>query len=136
MRDPLSELPGYRLRRASAAMLGDLARRLEPVALTPVEASVILLIGSNQGLTQSAIGRALGIQRANMAPLIARLEARGQLTRKPADGRSHTLSLTPAGHSVHDAVAQITAEHEAQLLNRIAPEDRPGFLRALDSLWR
>lgn len=136
MHDPLSELPGYRLRRASAAMLADLTRRLEPVGLTPVEASVILLIGSNQGLTQSAIGRALGIQRANMAPLVARLEARGLLARNPADGRSHTLSLTSAGLGLHDAVAGITAEHEALLLNRIALPDRAAFLRAVDSLWR
>lgn len=117
-------------------MLGDLTRRLEPVALTPVEASVILLIGGNQGLTQSAIGRALGIQRANMAPLVARLETRGLLARNPADGRSHTLSLTADGTSVHDAVMHITNEHEALLLKRIAPSDRAAFLRALDSLWR
>ena len=116
MSDPLRVLPGYLLRRASSAALADLNRRLEEVGLRHAEASLLVLLAANPGTTQSALGRQLDIQRANMAPLVARLDARGFISRKPVDGRSEGLHLTPAGErSAADALAAMTA-HEAALL--------------------
>ena len=81
MSDPLATLPGYVLRRASTAALSGLNRRLAPLGLRHVDASLLLILGARPGTTQSEAGRLLDIQRANMVPIVARLETRGLVGR-------------------------------------------------------
>jgi len=107
---PLDALLGYRLRRASMAMMGDLLAALQPLGLSAGEASFLILVGANPGCRQSDVGRALEIKRANMTPLAARMKARGLVTDAPIDGRSRSLTLTTDGNALRDrALARIDA---------------------------
>ena len=115
MKDPLHELPGYALRRAAAAMMGEFATRIEPLGLRIADVSALLVIGANPVMTASQLGRMLDIQRANMVPLVARLEDAGLVVRTPLDGKSHSLGLTPAGEAK-------LAEARASRLNQLASE--------------
>lgn len=133
--DPLQDLPGYALRRASAAVMAKLAERLATVALRPSEASVLLVIGVNPGVTQSEIGRLLDIARANMAPLTARLAARDLIVREAAGGRSHGLTLSDAGRRLTKRAQRIVAELETELMDRIPVAQRAAFLRTLKALF-
>lgn len=133
--DPLKDLPGYALRRASAAVMAKLARRLAAVGLRPSEASVLLVIYSNPGVTQSQIGRLLDIARANMAPLTARLAARDLIVREAAGGRSHGLTLSAPGRRLTQKAQRIVAQLEAELMERIPAAQRAAFLRTLKALF-
>ncbi|HTX05832.1 MAG TPA: MarR family transcriptional regulator [Steroidobacteraceae bacterium] len=133
--DPLKDLPGYALRRASAAVMAGLADRLAVLDLRPSEASVLLVIDANPGLTQSQIGRLLDIARANMAPLTARLAARDLIVRESAGGRSHGLTLSDSGRRLTKKAQRIVAELEAELLQRIPRAERAAFLRALQAVF-
>lgn len=135
MDDPLRNLPGYALRRASAAMMAELAERLAPLELRQVEATILVVIGANPGLSQSALGRLLGIQRANMTPLAARLENRGLIGRSASDGRTFGLTLTPDGEALAERVREQIDLHEKAVVARIPPEHRPHLLPALQALW-
>ncbi len=97
MRDPLPSFPGYALRRAANATAAELAARLAETGLRQSDVSVLILIGANPMVTASQIGRALDIQRANMVPLLKRLEDAGLIARAPIDGKSQGLDLTAAG---------------------------------------
>jgi len=99
VKDPLLDLPGYSLRRAASAMMAEFAARIEPLGLRIADVSALLVIGANPGVTASQLGRALDIQRANMVPLLNRIEDVGLLTRRPLDGKSHSLHLTEAGEA-------------------------------------
>src|SRR5687768_13245455 len=94
---PLDALLGYRLRRASMVMMGDVVEALRPLDLSVGEASLLILIGANPGCRQSDVGRALEIKRANLTPLLARMKARGLVADTPIDGRSLSLTLTQKG---------------------------------------
>jgi DNA-binding MarR family transcriptional regulator len=133
--DPLKDLPGYALRRASAAAMQKLARRLSQLDLRPTEASVLMVIEINPNITQSEIGRMLEIAGANMAPLIGRLEKRELLERQPVDGRSHGLALTVAGRALTLRARKATKAHEEELLTRIPANLRSAFLSTLQALW-
>lgn len=113
-----------------------LVRDLEACGLKPVEASVLLLIDANPGVTQSEIGRVLGIQRANMAPMVASFDGRGLLRRKRLDGRSHGLEITSEGRVMAAKARAAMHAHDAMLLAAIPPEALEGTIRGLDSLWR
>jgi DNA-binding MarR family transcriptional regulator len=136
MNDPLQSLPGYLLRRASAAVTADLSALLAPFDLRISELSVLLLIGANVGITQSALGRTLDIQRANMTPLTARMEERGLIARQQVDGRSQGLALTQSGTALA-AKAQIAINaFESKLTDRVPAEHRPHLVPVLKALWQ
>ncbi len=136
MKDPLLLLPGYLLRRASAASLSELNQRLADLQLRHTDVSLLLLIEANPGITQSDAGRLLDVQRANMVPFIARLEALGLISRRQVDGRSQGLSLTAGGDALtHKAQAVIDA-YEAELISRVPSELREHLVPILLALWQ
>jgi DNA-binding MarR family transcriptional regulator len=135
MIDPLASLPGYALRRASAWALAELGKRLHPAGLRHTEVTVLMLVEANPGITQSEIGRTLDIQRANMAPLIGRLDDMGLLVRTAVDGRSQGLRLSPRGAEKAIEGAAIVHVFEAELLDRIPAQYRNSLIPALNALW-
>ncbi|MFC3102148.1 MarR family winged helix-turn-helix transcriptional regulator [Altererythrobacter lauratis] len=136
MRDPLTRYPGYALRRAANATAADLAARLAVLGLKQVDATILLLLDANPDVTASAIGRQLDIQRANMVPLLKRLEDAGLIARNPLDGKSQGLMLTETGRTVMEQARGVIEDFEAELLARIPREHREHLLPALDALWR
>ncbi len=136
MRDPLVHHPGYSLRRASSAMTAELSQRLAEHGVRIVDATVLLWLDGNPQITASALGRALDIQRANMVPLLKRLEDSGLIERAPIDGKSQGLSLSEEGHKRLPAIQATIEAFEQGLLARIPLQHREHFIPALDALWR
>ena len=136
MRDPLPNFPGYALRRAANATAAELAGRLGAVGLRQSDVSVLLLIDANPGVTASAIGRQLDIQRANMVPILKRLEDAGLIDRAPIDGKSQGLALTPAGRARLAEGRAVIERFERELIERVPVEHRAHLLPALNALWR
>jgi DNA-binding MarR family transcriptional regulator len=136
MRDPLPNLPGYALRRAAHASAAQLARRLAPLGLRQVDVSLLILVAENEGATASALGRQLDIQRANMVPLLKRLEDAGWIARAPLDGKSQGLHLTAAGTALLTRAHAVVEGFERELIARVPPEHRAHLLPALNALWQ
>jgi DNA-binding MarR family transcriptional regulator len=136
MRDPLPHFPGYALRRAANATAAELASRLTAVGLRQSDVSVLMLVAANPGVTSSAIGRQLDIQRANMVPLLKRLDDAGLIARAPIDGKSQGLALTAPGETRLAEARGVVEAFEAELLARVPAEHRAHLLPALEALWR
>ena len=136
MDDPLPHYPGYALRRAANASAAELSVRLAEIGLRQVDASVLMLVAANPDITASALGRALDIQRANMVPLLKRMEDGGLLDRIPLDGKSQGLILTEAGHGAHSRALTVIEAFESELLARVPAQHRAHLLPALNALWR
>lgn len=132
--DPLRDLPGYLLRRASVDLMVTLSARLATLDLRPAEATVLMVIGANPGVTQSEIGRLLDIATANMTPLAARLAARELIVRERVDGRSHGLKLSESGRRLTQRARGIVEAFETDLLERIPTSQRAAFVSALRAL--
>ncbi|WP_245304766.1 MarR family winged helix-turn-helix transcriptional regulator [Rhizobium multihospitium] len=115
-------------------MMADLGSRLQAIELRPVEASILTLIDANPGCTQSDLGRSLGIQRANMVPLMVGLTKAGLVDRAPVGGRSQALRLTRTGMARLEAVHAIIEAHEARFRRLFAPELREAALEVLRSI--
>jgi DNA-binding MarR family transcriptional regulator len=131
---PVTELPGYALRRAANLMMADLATRLADIDLRISEAAVLQVVAKRTDLTSSDIGKILDIQRANMVPLLGRLEAAALIGRKPIDRKSQAVVLTELGQARLFDVHRITARFEDDLMTRIPARHREHFLPALQAL--
>jgi len=134
--DPLATLPGYLLRRAANTMMTELSARLAALDLRILEATVLLLLDTRKDLTSADIGKILDIQRANMAPLLARLEGAGLIRREPLDRKSLAILLTDDGRACRVRVDAITRQFEDDLLACIPPDHRPHLVPALQALLR
>lgn len=132
--DPLGELPGYLLRRAANTMMGELAGRLTPLDLRISDATLLLLVANRDDMTASEIGKVLDIQRANMVPLLNRLESAGLIRREPIDRKSQAIVLTTGGLARLAQVRTITEAFEKDLLARIPAPHRAHFVPALKAL--
>jgi DNA-binding MarR family transcriptional regulator len=115
--------PGFLLRRAhqiSAAVFEDACREL---GLTPAQFGVLTVLESHPGLGQSSLARALGYDKVTVLRVLRGLQARGLVTRGPAEEnrRSVCVALTPEGEQVLRQ-AQKPAERAYKRL--MAPLDR------------
>ena len=136
MEDPLPSYPGYALRRAANAAAAELANRLSTIGLRQSDASALILIGLNPHITASTLGKQLDIQRANMVPLLKRLEEDHLIERKPIDGKSQGLTLTNLGKIARDEAGAVIEDFEGDLLAQVPAQHRDHFLPALNALWR
>lgn len=132
--DPMAARLGYQLRRVSMLMMADTGIRMAHTGLRPTEATVLLLVGANPGCRQGNVGEVLGIKRANMVPLIAGLIKKGLLHRARADGRSHTLTLTPTGRAKGSAVNRLLDKQDAEYQSRLGQQPFAVLLDALAKL--
>lgn len=134
--DPLFMFPGYLLRRASVAALADLNERLSKFSLRHAEFSLLQLVKANPGIKPSEAGRVLDIQRANMVPLVARLEKRGLLTRTPIDGRSQAINLTAQGRALAKKAFAVVEACEKDLIEKVPLDLRSAVTPILLALWK
>ena len=119
--DILPKLVGYHLRRAQSAVFDDFARTMAAHRITPGQFGVLTLIAANPGLSQSALARAIGVERSTMVAVIDRLQARGLVERRPsaADRRSYALGLGAAGRRLLARLKPMVRRHERRVTKRL-----------------
>ena len=132
----LESLMGYQLRRASSVLMTSLAERLAELGLRTAEASVLVVLEAEPLLTQADIGRRLAIKRANMAPLMAGLSARGLVHRTQGEGPARPLKLSKSGLALAAEARRQMEEHDAEYFGQFAREDRDRLSAMLTALWR
>ncbi len=113
----LSGLVGYHLRRAQALVFADFMTEAAAFGITPGQFGVLVLIEANAGLTQSALAKALGIERSTMVAVIDRLERQGLVERlgSAQDRRSYALRLSAAGAALLERLKPIVRRHERKI---------------------
>lgn len=135
MRDPLSHLPGYVLRRAANVAIRDFARRLATIGIRPIECTILMQLQHQPSMTASQLGKLLDIERTNMTPLLSRLEEAGLIQRTPIDRKSVGISLTTHGSARACEAEHISAEYEDELLSRVPEALRDHVVPVLNALW-
>lgn len=130
----LENLVGYHLRRASTVVGNDFALALD--GIRQVLFAILSIVKHNPGINQGAVGRALGIQRANMVSLINELVDRALVDRKtsPEDRRAFSLTLSADVEAMFDdCVARINA-HEEALLSDLSGDERAVLIDLLSRI--
>jgi len=135
--DLLPGLIGYNLRRAQVVLFAGLSNALSDLELTPGLFGLLVLVGSNPGLSQSALARAMGIERSTMVASIDGLESRGLVERRPSpvDRRSNALVLSRKGKSLLKRAKEVVRGCEEDLFGGLAEEERETLRQLLRRIW-
>ena len=135
MKNPIAQFPGYLLRRAASARMAELARRLEPFAVSVTEASILALIVANPDISQAECGRVLAIKRANLNPLVRRLVTRGLVEVVMRRGRAQGLQATAEGLAIAREIETVFETHESDMMAAVPPHLRETLVETLRALW-
>ena len=134
----LSSVVGYLLRRSHNAFQGYwMARFYAPdVPITPVQGGMLVVIGSNPGLTQTELARIMNVEGPTLMQSIDRLEENGYVQRMPrlGDRRSNALQLTPTGQTVLDAIHAFLPVRDADLLSALSKREIVELTRILTKI--
>lgn len=133
--DALAGHAGYAVRRFQIWIFQDFIRTLAAVDIKPTQYSVMTVIGANPGLSQMAVAKRLGIERARLVHLLDSLEHRDLVSRvrSATDRRSHALHLTPRGKASLSKFKRLAAEHERHVSEKIGEENRERLLQILSA---
>ncbi|QCP87685.1 MarR family transcriptional regulator [Cereibacter sphaeroides] len=119
----------FNLLRVQRSLMPKVARRLKSEGVEDVVWYEILLElerAEPSGLAMAEIERRLLVAQYALSRHVARIEARGWISRRrsPGQGRGQILSLTPTGRGMHDRIWQIYREaiHE-ELGARLSHEE-------------
>lgn len=134
----LTELVGYALRRAQVAVFGDFGRVMAdlPLPLSSGEFAVLVLVERNPDLSQTALARAIGVDRSTLVPILDRLERNGLVARKaaPRDRRRHALALGRRGARLMAGYVAAARKHDKRVQRGLSPREAAQLLRLLDRL--
>jgi DNA-binding MarR family transcriptional regulator len=124
---PLQGLIGFRLALADVEARQSFQRQVGgPLALRPVEFTILLLLLGNRDVTPKRLARTLRVSPPNVTVLVDRLVDRGLLQRQPSptDGRATHLLLTAAGTELARRAQQLSRTMEDGLVRALSPGER------------
>jgi DNA-binding MarR family transcriptional regulator len=135
--DFLRTLVGYNARRASLSVIEVFMERMAVYKLKVVEFSVLSLMAHNPGITSRQLCATLNVLPPNMVGLIATLERRGLIERRPhpTDGRAMGLHLAPDGVALTGQAEQTAQQLEVDATKRLTATERKTLIRLLQKVY-
>ena len=106
------------------------------LGVTPGEARALVRIAAINGMRQSEIAVALGIEPMTLSRYIDGLEKAGLIERRvdPKDGRARCVSVTEKGAAVLAEIRTHTDDLVARLQADLPESDRQALFRALRTM--
>ena len=115
--------PVYLLKRAELAVRGCVESALGAVALTPSQYFVLFLVKTEEATSSAELARATGVLPQSMTELIALLEKRGLIVRRPdaVNSRILRIELTTAGVKLFEKATELAIRLERELFESFEP---------------
>ena len=129
----LERSPSHLLHRALQHALDIYVAHAGENAPTQRQFAVLSAVAANEGLTQTDLVRATGIDRSTLADLVARMIGKGLLARERSatDGRANTVRLSDAGRTALRSTAPQVAAADKKILSLVPRDARESFLAVL-----
>ena len=133
----LQTLLGYNARRVSLQAIGLFTERMAAYDLSPVDFSVLSLIGHNPGITSRQLCSALHLLPPNLVGKISLMEKRDLLARKPHpdDGRAIGLHLTAVGSQMMQRAEVTATELENEISRKLTEAEAKTLLKLLQKIY-
>jgi DNA-binding MarR family transcriptional regulator len=128
--------PGFLIRRLHQIHVALFAEECAGFDVTPVQYSIMSAIAYRSGMDQSQISQEVGVDRATLANVVARLDAAGLVKRitSQLDRRQKLLNLTPRGKTLLTRMHEPVLRAHARTIEALEPEARDVFMELLGTL--
>ncbi len=132
----LAESPSHLMHRALQLALDIYAEELGSDGPTQRQFAVMEAVSVKEGLTQTDLVKATGIDRSTLADLVARMTTKGLLTRERStlDARAKAVRLSAEGQALLDAARPKVEAADRRIMALLPKGKRDGFLDLLSEL--
>jgi DNA-binding MarR family transcriptional regulator len=129
----LGQRTGHLIWRAQQHAWRVFMEEAEKHDITPVQASVLLVISNQPGIDQKTLAGIIALDKATTGNVLGRLEARGLLIRKiePTDRRARALYLTTSGRALNRKMGTVIRRARERLVEKLTRQERLEFIRLL-----
>jgi DNA-binding MarR family transcriptional regulator len=129
----LTDRPGFLIRRLHQIHLALFAEECAAFDITPVQFSIMTVVAAQPGLDQTALAQEVGVDRATLANVLARLEGRGLVRRASGrtDRRIKCVSLSASGGRILVAMDEAVSRAHLRTIEALPPIGRAAFMTAL-----
>ena len=133
--DP-SASPAFLVSQVGAHAAARFAERLATLGLKLPHAGILRALNRAEGLSQQALGEAVGTFPSRLVGLLDELEERRLVERRdrPADRRSYALHLTDRGREALKEIVHVARQHQDDLCRALDESERGqlvGYLRRI-----
>lgn len=128
--------PGYLVRRLHQIHVALFLGQVAGGRVTPIQYGLLSILVSRPNIDQFTIGAELGLDRANVADILKRLESRRLVTRvvDPANRRRKLCLVTAEGEEFVRRYQADMQQSQARLLAPLSPSERAQFMDLLGRL--
>jgi DNA-binding MarR family transcriptional regulator len=132
----LYKKPGHLIRRLQQIAVALFVMECEALDLTPIQYASLTVIREVPDLDATRLSSLVALDRATLAKVIERLEAKGWILRtsSPLDKRVKLLRITQKGRKVLSAAEPGVRRCQRRILAPLAEIDRQSFMRMLARL--
>ena len=135
---PLDGSASHLLHRVLQIALDVYAEETGPGALTQRQFAVLSAVADNEGLTQTDLVHATGIDRSTLADLVARMMGKGLLERERSstDGRANAVRLAEAGRKALGEARPRVEAADKRILGLVPGGKRGSLMKVLGEMAR
>jgi DNA-binding MarR family transcriptional regulator len=132
-RRPLLERPGFLIRRLHQIHSALFIEECIEFDITPVQYSVMTVLAQKGDSDQAALAKDIGMDRTNIADVLARLAGRGLVTRSvsKSDRRMRRARLTKAGNAMMLKLDAAAERAHARTIEALPGKERKRLLADL-----
>jgi DNA-binding MarR family transcriptional regulator len=132
----VQKMPGHLIRRLQQIAVALFVAECEDLDLTPVQYASLTAIRDVPDLDVTRLSSLIALDKATLAKVIERLEAKGWIFRTGSslDKRVKLLKITPKGRKVLAAAEPGVRRCQRRILAPLAEEERQHFMRMLEQL--
>jgi DNA-binding MarR family transcriptional regulator len=134
--DAVYTKPGYLFRRMQQIAVAIFVEECRDFDVTPVQYAALVAIQNHPGIDATRLSAVIAFDRSTLGSVIERLEAKGQIERKPAadDRRIKLLYLTRPGAKLLRDILPVVDRAQARMLEPLKAGDRKTLMALLTQL--
>jgi DNA-binding MarR family transcriptional regulator len=134
--ESLWDRPGFLVRRLHQIHVAMFHEECGNFSITPVQFGLLTILDGKPPLDQVTLAAEIGIDRTNVADVVARLESRGLVERRAnqSDRRTRLVSITDDGRAFRQQVHGCMEIAQERFLAPLREEDRRVFMHLLRDL--
>ena len=132
----LAMRPGFLIRRLHQIHVALFIAECAGFDVTPVQYSILTAVQAHPGLDQATLGARVGVDRATLANVVSRLEARKLVRRRasPSDKRLRLVMPTAKTARLLADMEQAARRAHERTIAALPPKERHSFVSALGRL--
>jgi DNA-binding MarR family transcriptional regulator len=127
---------GFMIKDVSQRYVSRFEQHARALSLTLADCRTLVLLESNEGLSQSALARLVNLQPMTMVRVVDRMERDGLLQRRsdPDDRRARRLYLTRRARPLLREIARLAELTRNEFFRGVDGARRAAFMRVLERL--